>query len=163
MNKALLLLLGVAMAVQAEEGFNTVEYQGETIQLARTYADFDEYKDDPDNLPPSTHQKVAQLVRSAPVATQYPTRKAASDALFHLMFPGYGLSMLGLKTPVALFSLEVPTANEDRFIAFVERSGAWVRVDDFLWPNAKGYIEHAELRQDKLVYVDRLGTVIREQ
>jgi len=43
----------------------TVSYQGETIHLSRTYADFHALRDDADNLLASEIPRVARLVRSA--------------------------------------------------------------------------------------------------
>jgi hypothetical protein len=153
MKRLLVLFLGITMACQAADGaFDTVEYRGQTIPLSRSYADFHEYRDDPKNLPPEVRHKVAQLVREAPVSTQYPTRKAVEDALFQLTFPGYGYSMLALGKPVALYSLEIPTAHEERFLTFAQKDGSWTLVDDFLWPDGKGYIAYAELMNGHLVY-----------
>jgi len=142
--------------------FDSVAYRGETVHLSRSYSDFHEYRDDPNNLPENVHQRVAQLVREAPVASQYPTREAVFDALYGLMFPGYGYSAYALDRPVALYSLEVPTTDEQRFLTFVQREGAWVRVDDFLWNLSKGYINHAELKEDRLQYFNQKGQLLRE-
>jgi hypothetical protein len=163
MNRRLLLLLTTMIASCSDTtAFSTVTYRGEIIPLSRTYLDFHEYRDDPNNLPREVHQKVAQLVRAAPVASQYPSRKAASGSLSHLKFPGYGYSLLGLDKPVALYSLEVPMAEEQRYLTFVERGGAWVLVDDFIWPNASGYIQWAEVQDERVRYYDEQKKMLRE-
>jgi hypothetical protein len=127
------------------ESFDSVLYRGETIPVSRTYVDFHDYRDDPDNLPRRVWAQVADLVKGAPVGRIYPKREDAFDALFKLMFPGYGYSAMMLNTPIALYSLEIPKAGEDRFIVYVPRNGSWVLLDDFIWPESKGYIESVEI------------------
>jgi hypothetical protein len=53
--------------------------------------------------------------------------------------------MLGLSDPVALFSLEIPGAGEDRFLLLAPHGGAWNLVDDFVWAENAGYIDHATI------------------
>jgi len=162
--RTLLILLAVVMTLGVSgEEFDHVTYLGQTIPLSRVYADFHDYRDDPNNLPETVRKKVAELVRTAPVAAAYSTRKAIDDALFDLMFPGYGYSMLGLQEPVALYSLEVPCASEDRFILFAPADGVWKLADDFVWPQASGFIERAVREGDVLVYYNKKGAVLRRQ
>jgi len=72
-----------------DEEITCVVYQGETVRLSRTYADFPEYRDDPNNLPASEIPRIASLLKDAPVPARFATREAAGDFLFTLMFPGY--------------------------------------------------------------------------
>ncbi|HSY65955.1 MAG TPA: hypothetical protein VK829_15260 [Terriglobales bacterium] len=159
----ILVLIAAAMTLGADsESFDHVTYLDHTIQLSRVYSDFPEYRNDPNNLPKALLPLVANLVRSAPVPKTFPTREAAQDALFKLMFPGYGYSMLGLHDPVALFSLEVPGAGEDRFILFTSSDGAWHRVDDFLWAESAGNIRRAAMKGDAILYYDSHDSVLRK-
>jgi len=147
----------------SSEEFDHVTYRGQVIPLSRVYADFHDYRDDPNNLPESVRIEVAELVRSAPVSSAYATRKAIDDALYNLMFPGYGFSMLGLGEPVALYSLEIPFASEQRFILFATSNGAWKLVDDFVWPDVSGYIVRAAREGDVIVYYNQKGVVLRRR
>jgi len=141
----------------------TVTYRDATIQLSRTYLDFHDYRDDPNNLPPTEVPRVAQLVRSAPIPSTFASRKEADDTFFRLMFPGYGLSMLQLHDPVALYSIEVPQTGEDRWVVLIEKNGRWVVVDDFLWPVSSGYLNQATYENGRLTYFDRSGRMLREK
>ena len=145
------------------DAFSTVTYRGEVIPLARQYTDFHDYRDDDDNLPISQRARVADLVRSAPVPQSFSSRKEADDTFYYLMFPGYGYSLLQLQSPIALYSLEVPKAGEDRWFTVVQRGPRWVVIDDFIWPEKAGYIAAAEISDGKLQYLDRQRHVLREK
>lgn len=141
-----------------------IDYQGESIRLARSYATFEEYRDDPHNLPESEIPRVAGLVKHAVIPAQHSTRQALEDYLFNtIMFPGYGLSLLQLNKPVALSALEVPQMAEDRWIAAVSHGGHWLVIDDFVWPMADGAINRAEYDGARLRYYDGAGTLLRER
>ena len=57
------------------------------------------------------------------IPQQFNTREQANDYLYsRIMFPGYGLSLEQLDKPVALFSVEIPQMNEDRWITMVQRA-----------------------------------------
>src|SRR6266704_3288121 len=47
---------------------DSVEYRGQRIQLSKAYADFDEYKNDPNNIAASETERAQQLVAGAPIA-----------------------------------------------------------------------------------------------
>ena len=168
MRTALVLFASVlsACANQSTSGpdaMRFVTYSNQTIPLSRTYEDFHAYRDDPNNLPPGEIPRVAQLVRTAPLPETFASRKDADDAFLKLMFPGYGLSMLQLREPVALYAVEIPHMQENRWVALVEQNGVWVVVDDFLWPDSKGIVVQAKYIEGKLVYFGRDGRILRER
>jgi hypothetical protein len=141
----------------------SVTYRGETFQLPRAYVDFHDYRDDPNNLPKDEVPRIAKLVRSAPIASSSSSREEANDAIFKLMFPGYGLAMLQLRDPVSLYSIEIPMMEEDRWIALAQQGARWVVVEDFLWPVSTGRISGAKYTDGRLSYFDRKGKVLREK
>lgn len=141
-----------------------LEYQGEIIQLARPYSSFQEYRDDPHNLPDSEIPRVAGLVRNAAMPARHSTRKALEEFLVdRMMFPGHGLSLLQQSEPVALNAIEVPKMNEDRWVTAVRHGDHWLVIDDFVWPVAKGDIRRAEYDGTRLRYHDRAGILLREK
>jgi hypothetical protein len=160
--KTLIYVAFVLMAGCAESGMDTITYRGEEIPLDRTYADFNEYKNDENNLPVAKIPRIAELVRSAPVARSYPSHEAAFQALFDLMFPGYGFSAMNLGTPVALFAVEIPRMNEQRYFSFVQDGESWVLREDFVWPDAKGFINAAVLTDGQIRYLTHSDEVVRE-
>jgi hypothetical protein len=153
----------VKATMQSEDSFDIVTYQGEKIKLARRYTDFHDYRDDPENLPTEIRSRVAQLVRIAPVSKEFANRREMDDAIFKLMFPGYGLSMFQLHEPLALYSLEVPHAIEDRLLVFRQNGERWLLVDDFVWPQSGGYIQGVGYVNGRLRYKDREDKVVLER
>jgi len=143
---------------------DALDYQGETIPLARSYASFEEYRDDPHNLPNTEIPRIETLIKNAVVPARHSTRQALEDFLVNtIMFPGYGLSLLQLSKPVALNAVEVPQMAEDRWITAVPHNDHWLVIDDFVWPLAKGAINRAEYDGAHLRYYDGTGTLLREK
>jgi len=75
---------------------DSVEYRRQRIQLSKAYADFDEYKNDPNNIAASETERVKQLVESAPIAAKYPDRESLVKAVLRFS-SGYGLSSFGIR------------------------------------------------------------------
>jgi len=146
-----------------DEEFDTVEYQGEIIKLSRSYADFKAYRDDPDNLPERAIPHVTRLVTEAPVPEAFATREAADHFMYGLMFPGYGLALHKIQGPLALYSLELPRTNRERWIAVISRGNEWRVIDDFVWSSACGDIGRAESDSRSIRYFDDVGNVLREK
>src|SRR5437764_10069700 len=67
---------------------DTIVYRGQTIRLSKAYSDFDEYKNDPDNIAASETERVQQLVEGAPIAKEYPTAEAMIAAVSEIELPG---------------------------------------------------------------------------
>lgn len=165
-RRLLLAVIGcvVLSASAYGQAIGKITYQGQTIQLAHRYPDFDSYKDDPDNLPAAEIERVAALVKRAVIPQQFDTRRQAGDYLYSkVMFPGYGLSLLQLNKPVALFSIEIPQMGADRWITMIEKNGKWIVVDDFEWPTTKGYIDGAVIENSRIHYLDSKGNSLREK
>jgi len=163
-----LFLVAVGSAVLSGgaygQAISKVTYQGQTIKLAHRYPDFDSYKDDPENLPPAELDRIAALVKGAAIPQQFNTREQANDYLYSkIMFPGYGLSLEQLDKPVALFSVEIPQMNEDRWITMVQKGDKWVVIDDFVWPTSKGYIHEAVVEDSRIRYLDSKDNTLREK
>ncbi len=145
------------------EGLSSVDYRGETIRLAKTYPDFEAYKDDPQSLPSAEIPRIALLVKTAPVQQRFASREEAQEASLKLMFPGYGFSMLGLDKPIALYAIEIPRSNEQRYLTYENREGSWRLVDDFVWTSDEGLLISAEYVDGQLRYYNSKGAVVRER
>ncbi len=112
---------------------DVVEYRGERIRLSRSYADFDEYKNDPDNIHPSELRRVQTLVRSAPAGLAFGCWEEVSHSALAIQFPGYGAGSLRSDwQSLRAFTFEVPKAEEQRVIVFQPEAGGWRRIDDFV-------------------------------
>jgi hypothetical protein len=143
-----------------------VEYRGQQIKLSRFYLDYDDYKNDPDNIDPSETARVQRLVMEAPIGASFATNKEIVDAAFAIKFPGYGLGGLadGRNGENSLdgFSIEIPRADKDRYVTFRYESGKYVLIDDFVGP---GMPLFTRVRQENytLVYSSDLAPDRREK
>ena len=114
-----------------------VDYRGNRIMLSKWYFDYDDYKNDPENIAPYERTRVESLVVSAPIDRTFANRMEMLKAISALRFPGYGSSQFGEKpqadgTVLAGYSVEVPMANKERVLVFEGRGGLYTLVDDFV-------------------------------
>jgi hypothetical protein len=113
-----------------------VDYQGEKIRLTRYYWDYDEYKNDPDNIDSSENARVQRLVVDAPIGRSYDTEVEMVRATFEVKFPGYGAGGLGDarkgEGSLSGLGIEIPRAGKSRYLLFQCRAGKYVLIDDFV-------------------------------
>jgi hypothetical protein len=143
------------------DSFSYVTYRGERIDLGRVFATFSAYRDDPENVPSREVDRVAKLVRTAPAPDAVSSRDELVSAVIPLMFPGYGLSLLALDRPIALFAIEIPRTGEERYLAYSERHGAWRLLDEFVLAFAGRQIHRAELSNGLIKYFYTDGQIAR--
>jgi hypothetical protein len=138
---ATLVLAAVALFVllrysAQEEDFDEIEYRGEKIRLSKKYSDFSDYKNDPDNILPAETARVQKLVAEAPIAHSFSSREDLIRAAMDITFPGYGLSTGGgVKadgSQLVSLVIEIPRANQDRYIVFRQNERRYEYLDDFV-------------------------------
>jgi|SRR5471032_337348 len=133
-------ILAQSLAAHAAERFASVDYLGACIQLARAYADFEEYKDDPKNLSLQSIRRVEAMMRSAPFAQTFTNTEALSRELERIQFPGYGsfyANQLGAKLDpsLELAYVEIPGGKLNRYFAVEQiRNGTLRVISDFVAP-----------------------------
>jgi hypothetical protein len=146
---------------------DSVEYQGKSVKLSKPYSDYDDYKNDPNNLGAGEAPKVQQLVKSAPIAKHFADRKALVAAVFELKFPGYGVGSYAA-TPqpdgslLELWGVEIPQASSTRFLLFRGRNGTYDLVDDFVQPDGP-MIGSVTMTGEEFVYVTQQGAKVVER
>jgi hypothetical protein len=115
---------------------SSIEYRGENIKLTKYYLDYDDYKNDPENIDPSETDRVQRLVSEAPIAHSFANRKDAVGAVFKVKFPGYGVGGFGAikdgDGSLNGFSVEIPRAGKNRYFIFRNSHGNYALVDDFI-------------------------------
>ena len=141
----------------------TVEYRGETIRLSRAYFDYDQYKNDPNNIHPEETARVQALVTKAHIDRAYPDRASLFEALSKLSFPGYGSGSPGNAkqadgTTLLLYEVEIPRADATRYLVFRERAGTYALIDDFVEPDTNRLLSVSDAA-DGLAYTDTHGKV----
>jgi|HubBroStandDraft_5_1064220.scaffolds.fasta_scaffold16113_3 hypothetical protein len=142
MLKRFLLVVGAFVLLSAAWAYvrtilpSSVDYRGQKIKLTKFYLDYDEYKNDPNNIDPSETERVQRLVAEAPIAHSFASRKDATHAVFDIKFPGYAAGSFG--GPIqdgngALngFLVEIPRADKCRYFVFRNDHGTYTLVDDF--------------------------------
>jgi len=141
-----------------------IEYRGEKIRLSKYYLDYDDYKDDPDNIAASETERVQSLVRTAPMPAHYATAEAVMQAVGDVTFPGYGSGGFGevplaQHPPIVGFCIEVPRAEEDRCFTFEKDAAGYRLADDFLLKD--GLLRTVRKDADGFTYVRFDGTSFR--
>ena len=149
-----LLVLGT---VGCERGSDEIDYRGEKIRLTKAYADYDTYRNDPENIDPSETERVQRLVLSAPIAQAFGSRLEASKAIGQIAFPGYGsggfVEQSQADGSVLMgFSVEVPRASKERYFVFRGKDGVYTLVDDFVHPDTAGLLRSVTRRGSDLVF-----------
>jgi hypothetical protein len=113
-----------------------IEYRGQKIKLSKKYSDYDDYKNDPDNIHPSETARVQRLVTEAPIAQTFSSRLELFRATGEIKFPGYGEGSGSSQQPdgseLLAVVIEVPRAGQDRYIVFRGRGDKYGLVDDFV-------------------------------
>jgi len=111
----------------------SIEYRGQHIKLSRWYFDYDDYKNDPNNIHPSELARVQALVRAAPAGPVTGSWEDVSRPALEITFPGYGSGSLKSDwNSLRAFSIEIPQAEEERVLVFQATATGWRRIDDFI-------------------------------
>ena len=137
--KRLILLVLLAMSAacrhQAEQASNEIEYRGQKIKLSKAYSDYDDYKEDPDNIHPSETARVQRLVIEATIPKRFESVESLSQSMLEIAFPGYGSNLLSQKDGtdrLTGFCVEIPRAEKERCVTFRKAGDAYELIDDFV-------------------------------
>jgi hypothetical protein len=133
-----------------------IDYQGQHFKLTKAYADYSDYKNDPNNIDPSENARVEQAVSNSKVATAFAKAEDMTTAVSEVQFPGYGMSSFGGQpqsdgSTLEGFAIEIPRANKDRVLVFRGRGGRYTLLDDFVTASDQG-IKQVREQAGQLVY-----------
>ena len=160
---ALLVVAAMACEVFTRVMPSTIEYRGQQIKLTRFYFDYDQYKNDPDNIHPSETARVQELVRRSPVSKAYPNWQAAVSGVHDIVFPGYGSGSLKSEwQTLRAMSIEVPRAEQDRIFVFHISPTSCELFDEFLAPAELGVAEVQE-KDGALIFLNYKGERVLER
>jgi hypothetical protein len=123
-------------------GLNEIEYQGQRFKVTKIYANYEDYKEDPDNIDATENARIENAVASAKVASSYPDKQTLVQAVFSIKFPGYGLTSFGEKrqpdgTTLLGFAVEIPHAAKSRIVVYRGDGETFKLVDDFVTQSEK--------------------------
>lgn len=152
-------------------GSDEIDYRGEKIRLSKKYVDYDDYKNDPTNLAASEIPRVEKLMTDAQVGPDFADWHEVAHQLSNIKFPGYGMAsgenVVAAGREFAVQSMEIPQVAKERYFVLEKLAGGTFRLaDDFVARRDPGSafapISSIHLVDDRLVYADRKGTVVRE-
>jgi hypothetical protein len=147
--KRLLVLTVTVMSLVSVPGITTadsgtssfVEYQGKMVPVAKTYTNFQDYKNDQNNLTAAQAKHASSLVRKAAFGPRFKDSEALLVALEKLQFPGYGYffaNQVGAKIDpkLEISFVELPKARANRYLVTeVQSDGSYLVVADFIAPS----------------------------
>ncbi len=169
LNVVLFFLVCVMIGCkEAPVSFDHIEYRGEQIKLTKAYSDYDEYKNDPNNIDHGELDKIERLMTSATIKPLFTSRRECVRAVFEIRFPGYGLASLGATqadgSQIALLSVEIPRRGKDRYFVFRAVEGGYQLIDDFIYQtNGTSSIRQVKLESNRLTYYDQTGKEVRDK
>jgi hypothetical protein len=164
--------LAVARTAYVEVyGDAEIEYRGEQVRLSNKYVDYDDYKNDPDNLAPSEIARVEKMMTEVPIGSDFADRNEFIGQVSKMKFPGYGMwpgpKVVAAAREFVVEAIEIPQVAKDRyFVAEKTLDGSLRLVDDFVVAHkpssAYAAISSIRLVDDRLVYADHDSNVVRE-
>jgi hypothetical protein len=161
-------------------GRDTIEYRGQTFKLSRGYIDYDDYKNDLNNI--ATHEvpRLTKIISEIPIEREFASEREFDSIVFGLAFPGYGgggnvraldreggLDRNKTSDRIHARGIEIPGADATRWLVIAKSSvGRWHLVDDFIapdnrWKHDPETIKGVQLVDGELVYPSWTGKVLR--
>lgn len=159
--------LGIARRDAQADPAAVIDYRGEEIGLTKRYDDFDEFKNDPNNIAPEEYGRVRKLVETAPVPEHCANGREVLEAASDLWFPGYGSNGIGefhATDPFRVIgeAIEIPHAGASRVVIYLRDDRGYRLVDDTVLPEPP-LIAQVTVRDGKVTYLTFEGTVIAER
>ncbi|MEL6107998.1 MAG: hypothetical protein AAFU85_18385 [Planctomycetota bacterium] len=118
---------------------NYMEYEGQHFRTSKEYSDWDDFKEDPNNYLESETKRITDAVESVEFVTSARDRETVMKQMFDKQFPGFGCGQLGILDReqldlCAAFSIEIPRTGKSRFAGYVNVSGQFILISDFVAP-----------------------------
>jgi hypothetical protein len=151
---------------------NTIDYQGQQFKMSRAYTDYEDYKDDPNNLDTNELGRIEKTMETVKVPPSFGDRKEFIHfMIFDFEFPGYGLGFLGASSTtddgstIETAMVEIPQRNKERVISLRKVAGGDLKlIDDFVYSGSDtNDISRVRFEQQQLEYFDHRGRLVREK
>ena len=160
-----LAIVAPSLVANAAERFASVDYLGHRIPLAREYADYDDFKDDPEKLSAQSIRLIEPIMRSAPFRQSFPNTAALSRELERIRFPSYGTfyaNQLGAKLDLSLEMayVEIPGWKLNRYFAVERNHDGTLRVIADFVASASPEITRVHRKNGALSFETSRGKVI---
>ena len=167
---AILSLLSVVGVLSNLGAGDVIDYRGMKIKLTRHYSDYDDYKNDPENIAVSELPRIEAAIREAKFDEEYEDWASFAKQMFELKVPGYGVGA-GFRiepagSPLIVKSVEIPArppVTKGRFFVLEKPDDGRLRlIDDFCVPDVP-IVSLVRMVDGKLEYLDYTGKVVREK
>jgi hypothetical protein len=171
---ALVVILLATLMMQrhrqrSDEADDTIEYHGQRFKMRLPYKEYDDYKDDPNNLNTNDLKRIEQTMKSVQIPAAFKGDKEFIYGTTPLRFPGYGQSVDRGETDdgstLLVISTEIPQAGKERVVVGQGKPGSrWKVVDDFIYAGSDtNDISRVRLEAHHLEYFDTTGHLIRKK
>jgi hypothetical protein len=153
-----------SVATASPDPAAVIDYRGEPVRLTKRYDDFDDYKNDPNNIAPEEYARVQRLVKGAPVPERCADLREVIVAAHALEVPGYGMMSFGARNAeggreIIAQAIEIPHADADRYVVYVSDGSGFRLVDDVVLPE-RAYVRDVDIRDGAIVYLNGEGHVV---
>jgi hypothetical protein len=166
---AAILLLPLISRAQSV-GSAEIEYRGEKFKLTKSYSDYDDYKNDANNIDLAEVPRIERMMSAVKIGPEFSNWAEFAHQAFAIKFPGYGFSggpkVKAGERQFQVTTIEIPRTSKDRYFVLEKFGDGKLRlVDDFVMRNQAegGYagVSSIELVSDELIYFDRNRSVVR--
>jgi hypothetical protein len=170
----LLFALNIALLASScgggsRSGSHEIKYQGSTFRLTKSYASFEDYKDDPNNIDPREVPRIERLMTEVKIGPEFASWQDFAQQAFALTFPGYGYgpgpSVKSASRQFVVSMIEIPKVSKDRWLVLEQTDAGRMRVvDDFVRPTPAredSAIMAIQFVDDELHYTNADGRVLR--
>jgi hypothetical protein len=168
---SILILIALAILVARlfqGRGGHTIQYRGEKFNMSKAFRSYEDYKDDPNNLPTNEVARIERAITNALFPSVFESQVGLAQAVLRLKFPGYGCGGRGAYAQAdgstcSVFSVEIPMRDRERY--FIGRtSGKQVTVvDDFVMSSNTNALKQVKIDGTRIRYYDEQGTLLREK
>ena len=149
-----------------------LDYRGEKFKVSRRLQ-VAGFLVRPERILSSEAERAQKLILDAPIAPTFKSRDEIDNAVAAIMFPSSEIAVYGEQTQtdgskIAMWSVEVPRFNEDRFLVFQKKAGGYKLVDDFElgrfkgWNAGDGWVIRVSLESGQIEYRSSDGTLLHE-
>lgn len=165
------IALGVIFWNHPSIADNEMEFRGQKFKLTKAYSDYDDYKNDPNNLAPEEIPRIEKIILNIRIGPVFKDMTEFIEAADECLFPGYGTSgipdadHIGEISAPKVFGvgIEIPRRDEDRYFFVCRYENHYRLVDDFVLQYSQGIIVKVRLNGKKLLYIDGKDRVIKEK
>jgi hypothetical protein len=150
---------------------DTIIYQGQQFKMSRSYAEYDDYKDDPNNLDTNDLGRIERTMELVKIPASFKGSDDFIHFIFDLKFPGYGVGGIGASIQTddgSTFdaeSVEIPQMDKERVLVVRQEPGGDLKlVDDFVCEESgTNSIGRVRLEHRQLEYFDQRGKIFRKK